>query len=440
MKLLYAFIFIFIFHNCSFDTKTGIWESDKNLSKKKDIFKEFKTIYTETETFDKIIPLDKNFRFKTSGPIKNYEWKDIFYDKKNNTKNFNYTNLNNLIFKSKKLSRNKIDKYILFENNNILFTDIKGNLIIYSINKNKIITKFNFYKKKYKKIKKKLNIIVENEIIYISDNIGYLYAYDYKQNKIKWAKDYKIPFRSNLKLSNNNLIAANQNNSLIFFNKINGELIKLLPTEETVIKNKFINNLSLDDNSLFFLNSYGSLYSFNKEKISINWFLNLNKTINLNPNNLFFGNQIINDNDHVIVNSNDSTYVLNSQSGEIIYKFNVIPVIKPLIFNKNLFLISSENLLICFSLENGKIIYSYNINDKIADFLNIKKQKVDFKNIIIVNNDLFVFLKNSYVLKFKINGDLKEVTKLPAKLYTSPIFIDDSIIFMDSKNKISIVD
>ena len=37
----------------------------------------------------------------------------------------------------------------------------------------KNINKFNFYKKKYKKIKKNLNLIVENNIIYVSDNLGF---------------------------------------------------------------------------------------------------------------------------------------------------------------------------------------------------------------------------------------------------------------------------
>ena len=83
------------------------------------------------------------------------------------------------------------------------------------INKN-IISKFNFYKKKHRNIEKSLNIIIDNKIIYISDNIGYLYAYDYFENKLLWAKNYKIPFRSNLKIKNNKLIGANQNNTLFF--------------------------------------------------------------------------------------------------------------------------------------------------------------------------------------------------------------------------------
>ena len=108
-----------------------------------------------------------------------------------------------------------------------------------------VALKKNFYiiKKEYKKISKFLNLIIENDIIYVSDNLGFLYAYNYINDKILWAKNYKIPFKSNLKISNTKLIAANQNNNLYFINKKSGDIIQLLPTEETIVKNNFINNL-----------------------------------------------------------------------------------------------------------------------------------------------------------------------------------------------------
>ena len=42
---------------------------------------------------------------------------------------------------------------------------------------------------------------------------------------------------------------------------------------------------------------------------------------------------------------------------------------RPIVLKNNLFLITKKNLLICFDLNTGKFIYSYNINQKIADFL-----------------------------------------------------------------------
>ena len=122
------------------------------------------------------------------------------------------------------------------ENDNLISSDKKGNVIVYSKNLNLIKTKFNFYKNNYKKIKKNLNIIVQDGIAYISDNLGYLYALDYEQDNILWAKNYKVPFRSNLKISGEKIIVSNQNNNLFLINKKNGNTIKLIPTEESVVK------------------------------------------------------------------------------------------------------------------------------------------------------------------------------------------------------------
>ena len=84
--------------------------------------------------------------------------------------------------------------------------------------------------------------------------------------------------------------------------------------------------------------------------------------------------------------------------------------------------------------------YSYNINQLIADFLNLKKKKAQFKSLMIANDKIFVFLNNSFLLKFKINGDLEEISKLPSKINTQPIFINGSMLYLDKKNKISIID
>ena len=91
-------------------------------------------------------------------------------------------------------------------------------------------------------------------------------------------------------------------------------------------------------------------------------------------------------------------------------------------------------------INTGKIVYSYNINQQIADFLNVEKKKVMFKDIFIVNNDLYIFLNNSYLLKFTIYGDLITVKKLPSKINSHPIFMNQSIIFINSKNQIVIID
>ena len=67
-------------------------------------------------------------------------------------------------------------------------------------------------------------------MIYVSDNIGFLYAYDHVKNKVIWAKNFKVPFRSNLKIVEDKLAAANQNNNLYIIDKNSGDNLKLIPT------------------------------------------------------------------------------------------------------------------------------------------------------------------------------------------------------------------
>ena len=91
--------------------------------------------------------------------------------------------------------------------------------------------------------------------------------FDYSNEKIIWAKNTKIPFRSNLKIINNKVAAADQNNTFHFFDKNNGSVIKSIPTEDTKIKNKFKNSFSANNNFIFLLNTYGSLYSIRQKKL-----------------------------------------------------------------------------------------------------------------------------------------------------------------------------
>ena len=54
-----------------------------------------------------------------------------------------------------------------------------------------------------------------------------------------------------------------------------------------------------------------------------------------------------------------------------------------------------------------------------------------------MNNDIYIFLENSYVLKFKINGDLFKIEKLPKKIDSKPIVIDKSLILSINKKELS---
>tara|TARA_E500000178_G_scaffold341321_1_gene385125 strand:+ start:1895 stop:3217 length:1323 start_codon:yes stop_codon:yes gene_type:complete len=439
MRLVYILITFISFLSCSFDNKTGIWKNETNITKKNsNLFKEFELITNSEQTFYKTIEYDKKVKIDVGSAKRNTFWKDIFYNKSNNSHNFTYKNLNNRIFESKKLSNHSLSDNILFFDNKLVSTDVKGNIIIYSL-KSKKKTKYNFYQKKFKKIEKKLNLILDDNIIYISDNLGYLYAIDSNSSKILWAKNFKIPFRSNMKIFKNSLIAANQNNNLLFIDKRNGQILKDIPTEETLIKNTFLNNLSLNEKSLFYLNTFGSLYSIDLKTKKINWFINLNQSFELDPSNAFNGSQIVTNNNYLVVSSNKNFHILDTTSGYIKTKENFSVSVKPVILDDYVFLITKNDLLVAMKLSTGKFVYSYDINEQISQFLDIKRKKAEFKNINIINNNILIFLQNSYTLKYDITGELLDIIKLPSNINSFPIFVEDSIFYLNKKKRLLVV-
>tara|TARA_Y100000591_G_scaffold300707_1_gene294387 strand:- start:3974 stop:5296 length:1323 start_codon:yes stop_codon:yes gene_type:complete len=440
MKLVLILFIFLCFSSCSFDNKSGIWINENQNLKKEEKFSELETLISSKESFNEIVKLDKNFNFKNLESKRNLNWSDIFYNERNNGENLSYDNKNNLLLKSKKLSRNEIKEFFLFNKGNIILSDVKGNLIVYSLNDKNVKVKFNFYKKKFKKINKNLNIIANNDNIFVSDNLGFLYSYNYEKNKIIWAKNYKIPFRSNLKITKNKLVAADQSNNLYFFDLNSGEIIKKIPTEETILKNNFINNLSANEDKIFYLNTYGSLYTLDKNTNKINWFLNLNQSEDINPSNLFISNQIVNNGKKISISSDKFTYIIDVETGRVDYKQNFSSAVKPILTKKYLFLITKNNLLISIDLEKYQIIYSQDLNEKIAKYLNVKKKSAEFKSMMMANNYLYLFLKNSYFLKLNLNGEIQKVKKLSSKLKTYPIFVDNSLMFLNKKNRLIVID
>tara|TARA_Y100001970_G_scaffold55682_1_gene70516 strand:+ start:1415 stop:2740 length:1326 start_codon:yes stop_codon:yes gene_type:complete len=437
MKILSILIFFLFFSNCSFDNKTGIWKNSNDISKKKENgLSDFKKIYTEQKLFSEIIFPKNNLQVKLDEIKENLTWNDEFYRGTNNLENYDYEDFNKIVFKSKKLTKFEIGKKILFDGENVILTDVKGNIFVYSIGLQEIVLKYNFYKKKFKKIKKSLHIKIEDNKIYVADNLGYLYSIDYKIKKLIWAKDFKIPFRSNVKIVNDKLIFADTDNSLYLINKLNGEKIKSLPTEEALIKNEFINSIAVKENTLFYLNTFGSIYSINSNNNNINWFININPYSEIATNNLFNSKPLVLKEDKLYISTDKKLHIFDVSSGTRISEFPLSSTTTPIISNKYLFLIIKQDMLVCIDTNEGNIVYSIDIKNEVAKYLNSKKKPIYIKTISILNNKLFIFLDNSYYIKFSSNGKLEGINKLQSKINSDPIFVNGKIIYINTKNRL----
>jgi len=173
--------------------------------------------------------------------------------------------------------------------------------------------------------------------------------------------------------------------------------------------------------------------------MNLNWFINLNPSLNLKQSSLFNGREIINNGSKIIVSSNKNTYLIEADSGRILKKFNFSSTIKPIINNNIAFFLTKNSFLIAVDLLNPQILYSQDVNLQVAKFLDSKKKSLSFKDMKLLNDEIYIFLDNSFILNFKNNGQLNQIKKLPSKINTFPIVIDSSILYLNLKKKLIVV-
>ena len=58
---------------------------------------------------------------------------------------------------------------------------------------------------------------------------------------------------------------------------------------------------------------------------------------------------------------------------------------------------------------------------------------------MLINSSIFVFLNNAYIIKFNVKGDIEELVKLPSDLNSKPIIIDSSLLYLNNKNKLYVI-
>jgi len=135
----FLILLLFFLINCSFDNKSGIWKdsSNQNNIENSSIFKDFKKVtLIKKDTFNEIVKFQGDYNFLLNSIQNTQNWNEAFYNKSNTYVNFAYNNANKILFKSKKLTKHLTRDKVLFSKDFFITTDIKGNIIFYSV-KNK---------------------------------------------------------------------------------------------------------------------------------------------------------------------------------------------------------------------------------------------------------------------------------------------------------------
>ncbi len=442
LSLSFYLFFLFFLNNCSFQNKGGFFESkieefEKELEKKNSTL-----VFSPQKKFDKEI--SGTVLAKLGNTILTEDWSENGLNSNNFIPNLSYSNQKNVIFKSKKIGKNKFNlSNVFFEplvvNNKIFFSDYSGNIYNYSTNDKKLLWKFNFYKKRYKNypIKIKFKLLKNNLIV--SDNLGYIYSVNIQTSQINWAKNYGVAFNSNIKIHNNKIFILNQDNKLYVISEINGDQILGLETFPSFLKTKYKTNISLDikSNNMFFITSNGELYSINYSSNNINWLSNIFPK-NFSGSELFYSSPLVNKNDKIYFSSSVSTYSINAYNGIINWELPFSTNLRPIVTDQFVFIASEEGFIININNSTGKVNWSKSLYKGKSK---LKRNKVgDIISILLVSDQILATTTKGYFLFIDYKtGKLLNYTKASKSgFYSSPVIVDQMIYTIDNKLRILI--
>ena len=440
---IFSFIITIFLASCSFNNP-GDFFTDKTKELEKEVLKKnSKLVFAEAKKFKKEI--SGLVKGKLTNVTVNSNWSETNFGLDNYVPHLEYNDLKQLTYKSKKIGKNKFKisdlsfEPIIYENNTF-FYDPSGNVYRYSLDERNILWKFNFYKKRYKDVPINLKLKISNKNIIVSDNLGYLYSLEIDTGNLNWAKNYGVPFRSTIKIRDENIFLLNQNNKFYIINERDGEKKTSFETFPSILKSELETSMSLDTymNNLYFITSTGQLYSINYKTRNLNWLLNLSMTNKGQDEKFFFSSPIIYKDDKIFLSTSVSTYSINATNGVINWEIPFSTYIRPVITDNFFILTSKDGFVLNLDSKTGKVLWSKNLfktNKK------IKQRKIgSITSLLLVSNKILASTSNGFFLfiDYKDGKIINYAKASKAGFFSNPIIVDKKIHVVDNNLRILI--
>ena len=421
-KLISILIALIFLNNCSFNEDSKIWKNkEKNFSQKENIKKIFADEKYDVAEFNKGLKLNLS-NIKTNNKI---------YDNKNNLSSQTYDgNLN-------KIGNYKFSKFDEVDNLNfepiflldgVIFFDKKGTIIKYDSN-NKVLWKKNYYSKPEKKLKPKLNFVLKDETIIVSDNIAKYYSINLENGELNWLKNNIYPFNSNIKTYKNKIFLVDYKNTLRCFNIEDGSECWNLQTEDSFTISNSKHSLIIIDELVVFNNSVGDITAVDIASGLITWQLPTQSSNIINETYNFKNSKLVSDGNAIFFSNNkNEMYSVDAKTGVVNWINNLNSNIRPVIVGNLIFTVSNEGYFYVIEKKNGNVI-------RVTDlFINYKiKKRKDIQPIGFAINDKNLYLTNSdgkMIVSDLSDGSVIKIQKVANGLVSEPYIYDNNLFIV----------
>ncbi len=327
------------------------------------------------------------------------------------------------------------------DRNNIYILSTNGTVI--SINKSSFIINW-----KKKIFKDQINfpnlgsivVQINNDDLYLHNGGNLILAVNKNNGKVNWKYQNDVPFRGNITIRDNYLLANDYNNKLLaFFNKKLKWKKKLGQSDSVIFtnirpiihKNKIINPAF---NGLF------HILNLQDGKLLFSDYLQPNKnTAKIFRNNDIIANPIILDDKLYIISHSGTLASYDLNNLKFRWSVQIGGSNTPIISGNSLFLMDNSNVLYSLNAENGKIKWMSQFDKNVEEGFYFKNlRKINFEGPFLIDGKLILFSNNGYLYLINpLNGEFIKSTEFDI-LGSDPIFVENKLIILTSDGELKV--
>ena len=417
-RLLIFIISLFFLNNCSLNENSRIWKNKKdnsiNPKNIKKIFSE-KKIITQFNQELKLDLANVKINNKIVDNQNNYGFQDYSgsIDKVGNYKFSKLDDVNELNFKP------------VFLNDGLIFFDKKGSIIRYD-NNQKVLWKKNHYSKLEKKLKPKLNFVLVDQNLLITDSISKYYSINVNSGELIWSKNNIYPFNSEIKRGKNKIFVVDYKNTLRCYNINDGSECWNLPTEDSFTISSSNFSLIIDGELIIFTNSIGDVTAVDIDSGLITWQLPTQSNSIINETYNFKVSKLVSDNESIYFSNNKNEfYSIDVKTGTTNWINEINSNLTPIISGNLIFTVSNEGYLHVIEKNNGNII---RISDLYLDYKIKKRKNVKPIGFAIGDKKLYLTNTDGKMIIVDLNlGKVIGVEKIAGNFTSRPFIFNQSL-------------
>ena len=419
-RLATIIIALFFLNQCSFNENSRIWKA-KEIENNNNIKKIFSVENKITAEFNQELKLDLS-KIRTNYKIINNQNNYGSQEYNGSIKkigNYKFSKLDNI---------NQLNYKPLFLDDGLIFFDNKGSIIRYD-NNQKVLWKKNHYSKSEKKLKPRLNFVLEDENLLVTDSIAKYYSVNINTGEINWLKNNIYPFNSEIKKNKKRIFVVDYKNILRCYNINDGSECWNLPTEDSFTMSNSNFSLIIVNDMIIFSNSLGDITGVDIESGLITWQLPTQSSTIINEIYNFKISKLVSDGKSIFFSNNKKEfYSIDVKTGTINWINEINSNLTPIISDDLIFTVSNEGFLYVVEKNKGNIL---RITDIYINYKSKKRKDVKPIGFAIGNTKLYLTSTDGKMIIVDLShGNIIGSEKVSGNFASQPFIFNQNLFII----------